>query len=336
MEGKAQSLALENAKTLTPQGRGQGYTRRANRYLAQKVAGGLALEPTLHTLRPATPEDYHSAQEPSEFEYESEGSEGSGTDSTGYSSTTTATSHHNTDHTQHSNTKNRDHKCQKQKHCDRQEGRKTNAQKLKDRRSGRVVLPLFWESTKEGALTYTDCRLEVEEYIAKGYSGLKIKDLMFTSLECKAKRNYQACDERGDLMPKKDSREDGYDPGTSMSFWDLNAKLCGLKQVPQESPKDYYDCMVDISIGFKEYHGNRFQPSELTLMKACFFAGLRENYKYLVSHLKDQDDVDPVFMLKEIRECDESRYPASTSNPPKGSGDGTAKNAGYYDKKSYD
>ena len=72
------------------------------------------------------------------------------------------------------------------------------------------------------------------------------------------------------------------------------------------------------------------------MKKACFFAGLRENYKYLVSHLKDQEDVDPVFMLKEIRECDESQYPASTSNPPKGSGDGTAKNMGYYDKKNYD
>ena len=95
--------------------------------------------------------------------------------------------------------------------------------------------------------------------------------------------------------------------------------------------------MVDISIALKEYHGARFQPSELAwIKKTCFFAGLRENYKYLVSHLNDQDDVDPVFMLKEIWKCDESRYPASTSNPPKGSGDGTAKNAGYDDKKNYD
>ena len=143
VEGKAQSLALKNAKTPTPQGRGQGYTRRADQYLAQRVARGPVLEPTLHTLRPATLEDYHSAREPSEFEYESEGSEGSGINSTGYSSTTTATSHHDTDHTQHSNTKNRDHKCQKQKHHDWHEGRKTNAKKLKDWRSGRVVLPLF-------------------------------------------------------------------------------------------------------------------------------------------------------------------------------------------------
>ena len=37
------------------------------------------------------------------------------------------------------------------------------------------------------------------------------------------------------------------------------------------------------------------------MKKQCFLASLWENYKYLVSHLKDQDDVDPVLMLKEIR-----------------------------------
>ena len=61
VEGKARTLALENAKTPTPMGRGRAYTRRADRYLAQKVAGSLALEPSLHPLRSATPEDYHSA-----------------------------------------------------------------------------------------------------------------------------------------------------------------------------------------------------------------------------------------------------------------------------------
>ena len=72
------------------------------------------------------------------------------------------------------------------------------------------------------------------------------------------------------------------------------------------------------------------------MKKQCFFAGLQENYKYLVSHLKDQDDVDLVLMLKEIQECNESRYPASTSNPPKSTGDGPVKNTNYYDKKNYD
>ena len=101
VEGKAWSLAIENAKILTPQGRGRRYTRRADRYFAQRAVGAPAPEPTLHALRPATPEDYHSTKKPSEFEYRSERSEGSGTDSLGYSSTSMATSHHDTDHTQY-------------------------------------------------------------------------------------------------------------------------------------------------------------------------------------------------------------------------------------------
>ena len=61
---------------------------------------------------------------------------------------------------------------------------------------------------------------------------------MFTSLEGKANRNYQACDEKGGLTPKKILEKMIY--GTSLSFWDLNAKLCGLKQGERESLKDYY------------------------------------------------------------------------------------------------
>ena len=88
---------------------------------------------------------------------------------------------------------------------------------------------------------YADRRGEVEEYITKGYSGQKIKDAMFTSLEGKAKRNYQACDEKGDLTPKKILEKMDMIYGTSVSFRDLNAKLCGLKQGERESLKDYYE-----------------------------------------------------------------------------------------------
>ena len=295
------------------------------------------MELTLNAMRPVTPEDYHSAREPSKFEYESEGLEGPSTDSTGYSSMAITTSYHDMDNTQHSDTKNRDHKCRRQKHRDRQERQSTNARKQRDCKNGWVVLPLFRESTKEGALTYTDWRPEVEEYITKKYPRPKIKEAMFTSLEGKAKRNYQACDEKGDLSPEKILEKMDMIYGTSISFRDLNAKLCGLKQGDGESPKDYYEQMVDNSVALKEYHGDQFQPGELAWMKKqCFFAGLWENYKYLVSHLKDQVDVDPVLMLKEIWECDESRYPASTSNPPKSTCDGPAKNTNYYDKKNYD
>ena len=238
VEGWARTLALEGPRPVSPQGRGRGYTQRADRYYVQKAVGAPAPEPTLNAMRPATPEGYHSTREPSKFKYESEGLEGPGTDSTGYSSMTTMTSYHDTDNTQHSDTKNRDCKRRRQKHRDRQEHRSTNARKQRDRKNGWVVLPLFWESTKEGALTYTDWRLEVEEYIMKKYPGPKIKEAMFTSLEGKAKRNYQACDEKGDLSPEKILEKMNMIYGTSVSFWDLNAKLCGLKQGDWESPKD--------------------------------------------------------------------------------------------------
>ena len=160
---------------------------------------------------------------------------------------------------------------------------------------------------------------------------------MFTSLEGKAKWNYQACDEKGDLPPKMILERMDMIYGTSMSFQDLNAKLCELKQGQWEQPKDYYEQMVDISVSLMEYHGDQLQPGELTWMKKdCFYAGLQENYKYLVSHLKDREDTDPIFMLKEIRESEESWYPVSSSNPPKGSRDGHGKSSSYHDKKNYD
>ena len=141
----------------------------------------------------------------------------------------------------------------------------------------------------------------------KKYPRPKIKEAMFTSLEGKAKRNYQACDEKGDLSSEKILEKMDMIYRTSISFQDLNTKLCGLKQGDWESPKEYYEQMVDISVALKQYHGDRFQPGELARMKKqCFFTRLRENYKYLVCHLKDQDDVDLVLMLKEIWECNES------------------------------
>ena len=188
VENWTKSLALDTPRPVSPQGWGRGYAWRSDHYYAQKAVGAPAQEPMLNAMRPATLEDYHSTREPSKFECESEGSEGTGLDSRGYSSMATATSHHDTDGTQRSDTRNHDRKCRKQKHRDRWEHRKMNARKQWDRKNGRVVLPLFWESTKEGALTYTDWRLEVQEYITKKYPRQKIKEAMFTSLEGKAKK----------------------------------------------------------------------------------------------------------------------------------------------------
>ena len=73
--------------------------------------------------------------------------------------------------------------------------------KTPDRKKSRVVLSMFLDSQKEGALEYADWRAEVEEYIKKGYEDNKIKDAMLFSLEGKACRNFRHCEEHGDLTP---------------------------------------------------------------------------------------------------------------------------------------
>ena len=192
---------------------------------------------------------------------------------------------------------------------------------------------MFQDSKKEGALEYADWRAEVEEYIKKGYEDNKIKDAMLFSLEGKSRRNFWHCDEHGDLSPAEILKRMDMSYNASVDFRDLNARLCGLKQGAFESPKDYYDHMVDIGVALREYHQDCFQPRELShIEKECFFAGLRDQSKYLVSHMKDKREYGPVDMLKELRENDEARYPANTAHRP-GKPDGYGRNACHPDRK---
>ena len=192
---------------------------------------------------------------------------------------------------------------------------------------------MFRDSKKEGALEYADWRAEVEEYIKKGYEDNKIKDAILFSLEGKARRNFRHCDEHGDLSPAEILKRMDMSYNASVDFRDLNARLCCLKQGAFESPKDYYDHMVDISVALREYHQDRFQPRELSrIEKECFFVRLRDQSKYLVSHMKDKREYGPVDMLKELRENDEARYPANTAYHPR-KPDGYGWNAGHPDRK---
>ena len=92
--------------------------------------------------------------------------------------------------------------------------------------------------------------------------------------------------------------------------------MCGLKQGMNEPIKtfmrDYYERMADISVKLEQYHSDCFGPGELSLMKKdCFYVGLKEHNKYLVSDMKDQDQYSPAQMLKEIWEQEDSCYPAN-------------------------
>ena len=164
----------------------------------------------------------------------------------------------------------------------------TNAKKEEDRHKGKVVLSLFRDSPKEGALTYTDWCWEVEEYLRKGYDDNRIKDAMLSSVEGQAYVNFRSCDEGRNRTPAQILKEMDSIYNVLVTFQDLNARMCGLKQGTNEPIKAYYERMADISVKLEQYHGDCFGPSELKMMKKdCFYTGLKEHNKYLVSHMKD-------------------------------------------------
>ena len=165
-----------------PVGRGRGMIRRADKYLAQQHgkelpwASGLVPPPPVLPDRTAMPDDYLSAQEPSEFEYDSEETDPGEPeddpeedDASVNSDSTYKSSEDDTDRTRRTNILNHNHRRNQRKRKEHRFRHPTNAKKEEDRHKGKVVLSLFQDSPKEGALTYTDWCREVEEYLWKGY-----------------------------------------------------------------------------------------------------------------------------------------------------------------------
>ena len=167
----------------------------------------------------------------------------------------------------------------------------------------------------------------------EGIDNDRIKDTMLSSVEGQAYVNFCSCDEGRNRTPAQILREMDSIYNVSVTFQDLNARMCGLKQGMNEPIKSYYERMADISVKLEQYHGDRFGPGELSLMKKdCFYTGLKEHNKYLVSHMKDHDQYGPAQMLKEIWEQEDSRYLANTTLKPHNQ-DNHNKNTNHYGGK---
>ena len=323
-----------------PEPRGQSMTHQADEYFADQYAKGKAPGTGVPLKLPEFPsrptsllDDFHSVLESTD----SSPDEGSATDDdrgdTTCSEQSFCRSGHDTNRSRRTDTSNRAKRHNKKKRKEDRERHPTNVKKEENKRNGKVVLSLFRDSPKEGALTYTDWHREVEEYLHKGYNNDCIKDAKLSSVEGQAYVNFWSCDEgRNRTLAEILQVMDGiYD--VSITFRDLNAQMCGMKQASHQPIKTYYELMADVSVKLEQYHGDRFGPGELSLMKKdCFYAGLKDSNKYLVSHMKDQPQYGPAQMLKEIWEQEDSRYPANTTPKPLGS-DNQHKNSGHYDRK---
>ena len=182
-----------------PVGRGRGMIQRADKYLAWQHgkepprALGPVSAPPVFPDRTATLDYYLSAQEPSEFEYDSEETDPGEPeddpeedDASVSSDSTYKSNGHDTDRTRRANISNHNHRHNQRKQKEHRFRHPTNTKKEEDRRKGKVVLSLFRDSPKEGTLTYTDWCWEVEEYLRKGYDDNRVKDAMLSSVEGQA------------------------------------------------------------------------------------------------------------------------------------------------------
>ena len=187
-------------------------TCRADKYFAKRLAGGLVQEQSALHASTGSLGGYHSAREPSDFDNKTEEelqdgeSEEEPMVESDNSNTSSVRSGHASLRGQRSTTENRDQKRTRGRLRAMDSLLSTNARKgikgqTPDGKKSKVVLSMFRDSQKEGALEYADWRAEVEEYIKKGYEDSKIKDVMLFSLEGKARRNFRHCDEHGDLTP---------------------------------------------------------------------------------------------------------------------------------------
>ena len=114
---------------------------------------------------------------------------------------------HDTDRTRRTNILNCNHRRNQRKRKEHRGRHPTNAKREEDRHKGKVVLSLFRDSPKEGTLTYTDWRREVEEYLRKGYDDNRVKDAMLSSIEGQAYVNFRSCDEGRNHTPAQILRE---------------------------------------------------------------------------------------------------------------------------------
>ena len=148
-------LAARKQKELreNPVGHGQGMVRRADKYLAQQHgkepswAVGLAPAPPIFPERTAMLDDYLSARELSEFEYDSEKTDPGEPeddqeedDASVSSDLTYKLNRHDSDQTCRTNISNHNHRRNQRNRKEHRFRHPTNAKKEEDRRKGKVVL----------------------------------------------------------------------------------------------------------------------------------------------------------------------------------------------------
>ena len=230
--------------------RGQGKGQRADKHFAKMVAannlknlqhkGDEWMQCLLHTATGPSPmtSDAKSREEPYEsavdygattdvLPYEAYDSEEESDDIVAYdtemSHLTTVT----------------DRNCQWKKQQQCWDGHEKKKQR--ERRARGATLPLFTNSTNEGATMYIDWCNSVDELVQDKVGMERIKSLVLQSLEGPPKDTVRLANKRGkgtlaDILLVLDKVY-----GRSASYIHLQSELCNIQQMYKESTQDYFE-----------------------------------------------------------------------------------------------
>ena len=188
------------ARSATPQGspRGQGMTRRADRYFVQQQLGEMNLEESTFAQRPTLLGAQLERPECEQFDSTWEDAEEDGKAASALDAkldTSTGEEMDTSEHPARSPSAERHHRrnCIMCREC-------TCAQReFRRPKNRRLSFPLFRETTKEDAISYRDWRSEIEDALEHGHDAAKVKEAMFVSLEGMVRDNAKMIDENGDL-----------------------------------------------------------------------------------------------------------------------------------------
>ena len=196
-------------------------------------------------------------------------------------------------------------------------------------------LPLFKNSSKEGATMYIDWRNSVNELIADKLDEKQIRSLVLQFLEGPPKDTAHLAYKNGKGSLKDILRALDKLYGHSASYIHLQLEMCNIQQTYKESAQDYYERLVRLEVAIQDKYPEHLYDLELErTAQEAFYDGLWEEYKPMVVHMLEspnvtvRDLVEVVWKIEAMNEWQCLQWINATQYPPSMSS--------TYNKPTYD
>ena len=126
-----------------------------------------------------------------------------------------------------------------------------------------ATLPLFKNSSKEGATMYIDWRNSVDELITDKLDEKLIQSLVLQSLEGPPKYTTHLAykNRKGSLKDILQALDKLY--SRSASYVHLQSEMCNIKQTYKESAQDYYEQLVWLQVAIQDKYPDCLHDLEL-------------------------------------------------------------------------